>query len=576
MIGTSASSSQIALASNTTRALHHATKRSATKASAFTRHRISSRSVRKNGAIKEPSDVTEKISSESSSSSAVGEATASEGADEVKRAPRPATLNRPVSEAAVSSNAALENLKAAGGANVYQSERKSSIITLGLSIHSCPVEIREKMAVPADRFNEAVTSLVENPHIEEAAILSTCNRMEVTIVGLSYDRAVAELENWMSKWSGVELSELREHFFLLKDRDACTHLLAVSGGLDSVVLGEGQILAQVKSVFQMGEGVKGFGRHLNGLFKAAIVAGKRVRNETSIASGAVSVSSAAAELLQMKLPGESYEGTKVMIVGAGTMSKLLVKHLESKRCTEMTILNRTKPRAEALAEEFPNVNMKIHLMEDFIPLAAEHDIIFTASSSMEPIITKEHLDSMPTATDKVNGKRRLVDIAVPRNVCASCSEHAETICYNVDDLKELAEANKAKRNQAAEDARQLLEEELNAFEAWRDSLETVPTIKRLRSKAERIRSQELEKALGKIKGELSNKDKKVFEELSRGIVNKLLHGPMQALRSDGSDRAAVAQTLVNMHALELMFDLRKEDEIEEKEKKNKKEAERKK
>lgn len=575
MIGTSASSSQIALASNTTRALHHATKRSATKASAFTRHRISSRSVRKNGAIKEPSDVTEKIS-ESSSSSAVGEATASEGADEVKRAPRPATLNRPVSEAAVSSNAALENLKAAGGANVYQSERKSSIITLGLSIHSCPVEIREKMAVPADRFNEAVTSLVENPHIEEAAILSTCNRMEVTIVGLSYDRAVAELENWMSKWSGVELSELREHFFLLKDRDACTHLLAVSGGLDSVVLGEGQILAQVKSVFQMGEGVKGFGRHLNGLFKAAIVAGKRVRNETSIASGAVSVSSAAAELLQMKLPGESYEGTKVMIVGAGTMSKLLVKHLESKRCTEMTILNRTKPRAEALAEEFPNVNMKIHLMEDFIPLAAEHDIIFTASSSMEPIITKEHLDSMPTATDKVNGKRRLVDIAVPRNVCASCSEHAETICYNVDDLKELAEANKAKRNQAAEDARQLLEEELNAFEAWRDSLETVPTIKRLRSKAERIRSQELEKALGKIKGELSNKDKKVFEELSRGIVNKLLHGPMQALRSDGSDRAAVAQTLVNMHALELMFDLRKEDEIEEKEKKNKKEAERKK
>ena len=429
------------------------------------------------------------------------------------------------------------------------------------------------MAVPADRFNEAVTSLVENPHIEEAAILSTCNRMEVTIVGLSYDRAVAELENWMSKWSGVELSELREHFFLLKDRDACTHLLAVSGGLDSVVLGEGQILAQVKSVFQMGEGVKGFGRHLNGLFKAAIVAGKRVRNETSIASGAVSVSSAAAELLQMKLPGESYEGTKVMIVGAGTMSKLLVKHLESKRCTEMTILNRTKPRAEALAEEFPNVNMKIHLMEDFIPLAAEHDIIFTASSSMEPIITKEHLDSMPTATDKVNGKRRLVDIAVPRNVCASCSEHAETICYNVDAFAEPAEANKAKRTKPRK-TRDSCWRKNCPFEAWRDSLETVPTI-RLRSKAERIRSQELEKALGKIKGELSNKDKKVFEELSRGIVNKLLHGPMQALRSDGSDRAAVAQTLVNMHALELMFDLRKEDEIEEKEKKNKKEAERK-
>jgi len=571
MIAATRASSSVALASNNARNVHHATKKSALEKAAFTRHRISSRSLHRNRAIKEPSDVTEKISEGESVSDKEKEENKT---DDVKRAPRPSTLNRPVSEAAVNSNAALANLKAAGGANVYQSERKSSIITLGLSIHTCPVEIREKMAVPADRFEEAVTSLVnENPHIEEAAILSTCNRMEVTIVGLSYDRAVAELENWMSKWSGVELTELREHFFLLKDRDACTHLLAVSGGLDSVVLGEGQILAQVKSVFQMGENVKGFGRHLTGLFKAAIVAGKRVRNETSIASGAVSVSSAAAELLQMKLPGESYEGTRVMIVGAGTMSKLLVKHLESKRCTEMTILNRTKPRAEALAEEFPNVNMKIHLMDEFIPLAAEHDIIFTASSSLEPIITKEHLDAMPTATEKVDGKRRLVDIAVPRNVCASCSDHAETICYNVDDLKELAEANKAKRNQAAEDARQLLEEELNAFEAWRDSLETVPTIKRLRSKAERIRSQELEKALGKIKGELSNKDKKVFEELSRGIVNKLLHGPMQALRSDGSDRAAVAQTLVNMHALELMFDLRKEDEIEEEEKRKKKEAE---
>ncbi|CAL6296362.1 unnamed protein product [Bathycoccus prasinos] len=570
----SSSASLALLASNNARAMHSATKKSAQKAPTFTRHRISSRSVRKNRAIKEPSDVTEKISDVKESPSSSSDDDGEKGGESIKRAPRPSTLNRPVSEAAVNSDAALANLRAAGGANVYQSERKSSIITLGLSIHTCPVEIREKMAVPADRFEEAVTSLVdENPHVEEAAILSTCNRMEVTIVGLSYDRAVAELENWMSKWSGVELTELREHFFLLKDRDACTHLLAVSGGLDSVVLGEGQILAQVKSVFQMGENVKGFGRHLTGLFKAAIVAGKRVRNETTIASGAVSVSSAAAELLQMKLPGESYEGTRVMIVGAGTMSKLLVKHLESKRCTEMTILNRTKPRAEALAEEFPNVNMKIHLMDDFIPLAAEHDIIFTASSSMEPIITKEHLDAMPMATAKVDGKRRLVDIAVPRNVCASCSEHAETICYNVDDLKELAEANKAKRNQAAEDARQLLEEELNAFEAWRDSLETVPTIKRLRSKAERIRSQELEKALSKIKGELSNKDKKVFEELSRGIVNKLLHGPMQALRSDGSDRAAVAQTLVNMHALELMFELRKEDEIEEEEKKKKKEAE---
>ena len=438
----------------------------------------------------------------------------------------------------------------------YESERKSSIVTVGLSIHSCPVEIREKMAVPAEAWGEAVKDLTSYPHIEEAGILSTCNRMEIYVVALSYERGLKEVEDWMVKHSGVAVEELREHLFVLKDRESTSHLLKVSGGLDSVVMGEGQILAQVKSVFAMGEKEKPFGRHLTGLFKAAITAGKRVRSETSIASGAVSVSSAAAELVQMKLPSQSFEGVKVLIVGAGTMSKLLVKHLASKRCSEMTIVNRTRPRAEALAEEFPEVNMRIELMDQFLTLAGEHDVIFTASSAVDPIICKDDLAAMDVCGDIVEGKRRLVDIAVPRNVHANCSEDANTVVYNVDDLKELAELNKAKREAAAKEAEALLLEEQRTFEAWRDSLETVPTIKRLRQKAENIRSAELDKAVAKLGDGLTNKQKKAVEELSRGIVNKLLHGPMAALRSDGSDPTAVAMTLVNMHALERMFDLR--------------------
>lgn len=412
------------------------------------------------------------------------------------------------------------------------------------------------MAVPAEAWNEAVAELCSYPHIEEAGILSTCNRMEIYVVALSYERGLKEVEEWMVKYSGVDLESLRNHLFVLKDRESTAHLLKVSGGLDSVVMGEGQILAQVKNVFAMGEGVPSFGRHLTGLFKAAITAGKRVRSETSIASGAVSVSSAAAELVQLKLPTQSFEGVKVLIVGAGTMSKLLVKHLASKRCTEMTIVNRTRPRAEALAEEFPEVNMRIELMDQFLPLASEHDVIFTASSAVDPIISKDDLATFPVCGEVVGGKRRLVDIAVPRNVDANCTEDPNTVVYNVDDLKELAELNKAKREQAALEAQALLQEEQRNFEAWRDSLETVPTIKRLRQKAEDLRQAELDKAMSKLGDGLTNKQKKAVEELSRGIVNKLLHGPMAALRSDGSDPTAVAMTLVNMHALERMFDLR--------------------
>ena len=437
----------------------------------------------------------------------------------------------------------------------YASEAKSSIVSIGLSIHTCPVEVREKMAVPEDKWEEAIAELCSYPHVEEAGILSTCNRMEIYVVALSWHRGVREVEEWMSKYSGVPLEELRPHMFLLRDQDATSHLLKVSGGLDSVVMGEGQILAQVKNVFALGENVDGFGRHLSGLFKAAITAGKRVRSETSIASGAVSVSSAAAELVQMKLPGGNFDGCRVMIVGAGTMSRLLVKHLVSKRCTEMTIVNRSAGRVEELMADFPEANIKLALMDDFLAQAEKHDVIFTAAST-GVIITKADLASMAPANASVGGSRRLVDIAVPRNVDADCGDDENTILYNVDDLKELVELNKDKRERAADEARELLTHEQAQFEAWRDSLETVPTIKRLRNKAEIIRAAELEKAMLKLGDGLTKKQMKAVEELSRGIVNKLLHGPMQALRSDGTDPSEVSQTLVNMHALETMFDLK--------------------
>jgi glutamyl-tRNA reductase len=353
----------------------------------------------------------------------------------------------------------------------------------------------------------------------------------------------------------VPLEELQKHLFLLRDRDATNHLLRVSAGLDSLIMGEGQILAQVKAVHACGEKAPGFGRHLNGLFKAAITAGKRVRTETGIASGAVSVSSAAAELAQMKLPTGNFDGCRVCIVGAGKMTRLLVKHLISKGCTTMTLVNRSMASAEALAAEFPEATIHIRLSPELLDAAAHADVIFTASSSEEPLLTAANVAPLPPASATVGGVRRLFDIAVPRNVSADCAILPGVSAYNVDDLREVVDANKEARLAAAEEAKALLEQERAAFEAWRDSLETVPTIKKLRAKAEAIRTGEVDKALKAFGPELSKKQRKVVEELSRGIINKLLHGPMQSLRSDGVDAASVSESLLVMHSLNKMWQL---------------------
>lgn len=423
-------------------------------------------------------------------------------------------------------------------------------------MHGAPVEMREKLAVPEAEWPRAIEELCAYPHLEEAAILSTCNRMEVYVVALSWHRGVREVEEWLSRASGLPLEKIRPYLFVLRDRDATEHLLNVSGGLDSLVMGEGQILAQVRQVYKVGQNCKGFGRHLNGLFKAAITSGKRVRAETSICSGAVSVSSAAVELAQLKLPSRSFDDAQVCVIGAGRMSTLLVKHLASKGCKQVTVLNRSLPRAEALAEEFPEVEFDIRLMVDLMDRVEASDVIFAASGSEEILVHKQDVENMAPASRAVGGKRRFLDISVPRNIGNDINELDGAVVYNVDDLKEVVAANKEERAKAAAEGDLIIKEEQRSFEAWRDSLETVPAIKALRGMAESIRMHELEKAMKKMGGDaLTKKEKKVLEDMSRGIINKLLHGPMTALRCDGTDPKAVGETLANMEALERMFNL---------------------
>ncbi|XP_073153298.1 glutamyl-tRNA reductase 1, chloroplastic-like [Henckelia pumila] len=466
------------------------------------------------------------------------------------------STNAASSSGLASSLSALEQLKTSA-ADRYTKE-KSSIIVIGLSIHTAPVEMREKLAIPEAEWPRAIGELCNLNHIEEAAVLSTCNRMEIYVLALSKHRGIKEVTEWMSKTSGIPVSEICQHRFLLYDKDATQHIFEVSSGLDSLVLGEGQILAQVKQVVKVGQGVVGFGRNISGLFKHAITVGKRVRTETNIAAGAVSVSSAAVELALMKLPEPSHATARMLVIGAGKMGKLVIKHLVAKGCTKMVVVNRSEERVAAIREEIKDIEIVYRPLTEMMNSAAEADVIFTSTASDIPLFLKEHVVDFPPVGPNVGGSRLFIDISVPRNVGACVNEHEGSRVYNVDDLKEVVAANKEDRLRKAMEAQEIITEESKQFEAWRDSLETVPTIKKLRAYAERIRAAEVEKCLSKMGDEVPKKSQKAIDDLSRGIVNKLLHGPMQHLRCDGSDSRTLSETLENMHALNRMFSLETE------------------
>ncbi|PSS19298.1 Glutamyl-tRNA reductase [Actinidia chinensis var. chinensis] len=453
----------------------------------------------------------------------------------------------------------LELLKTSS-ANRYTKDR-SSIVVIGLNVHTAPVEMREKLSIPEAQWPRAISELCALNHIDEAAVLSTCNRMEIYIVALSQHRGVKEVTDWMSKVSGVPVSELCQHRFLLYDKDATRHLFEVSTGLDSVVLGEGQILAQVKHVVKAVQGVPGFGRKISGLFKHAITLGKRVRTETNISMGSVSVSSAAVDLALMKLPESLYANTpeslyantRVLVVGAGKMGKLVIKHLVAKGCTKMVVVNRTEDKVAAICKEIKDAEIVNKPLSEMLACAAEADVVFTSTTSETPLFSKEQVQKFPPVTYQIGGQRLFIDISVPRNV-ESCVSDVEGACvYNVDDLKDVVAANKEDRFQKAMEAQGIILEEVKQFEAWKDSLETVPTIKKLRAYAERIRASEVDKCLSKMGDDVTNKRKEAVHDLSASIVNKILHGPMQHLRCD--DTRSLSEMLENMHALNRIFGL---------------------
>ena len=407
------------------------------------------------------------------------------------------------------------------------------IAVVGLSHRTAPVEIRERLSIPEQTMEASLQQLRADDQVLEASILSTCNRLEIYTLLRNPEQGIFAVGAFLSQLSGLAVEELTPHLFTFHHEEAISHLLRVSAGLDSLVLGEGQILSQVKKMVRLGQEHHSVGPILNRLLTQAVSTGKRVRTETNLGTGAVSISSAAVELAQLKV-GQArgldqlvtLDQEQVAVVGAGRMARLLLQHLQAKGCKGLVLLNRTVSKAELLAADFPALPVQCRPLEDLDHCLSTCSLVFTSTAADTPIITAERLSGLNRRSSLM-----LVDIGVPRNISADTAGLPGVQSFDVDDLQEVVNRNQEARREMAAEAEGLLQEESRAFLEWWDGLEAVPVVNRLRRQLEDIREQELQKALSRMGPDLSARERKVVEALSKGIINKILHTPVTNLRA---------------------------------------------
>jgi glutamyl-tRNA reductase len=407
------------------------------------------------------------------------------------------------------------------------------IAVVGLSHRTAPVEIRERLSIAEQTMEDFLQKLRADEQVLEASILSTCNRLEIYTLLRHPEQGVSAVGSFLSDHSGLDLGELTPHLFTYHHEEAVGHLMRVAAGLDSLVLGEGQILSQVKKMYRLGQEHRSIGPILNRLLNQAVSTGKRVRTETNLGTGAVSISSAAVELAQLKV-GQArgvddlvpLDQEQIAVVGAGRMSRLLLQHLQAKGAKGVVLLNRTVARAELMAADFPALPVQCRPLTDLDHCLSTCSLVFTSTAADEPIITAERLSKLNRRSSLM-----LVDIGVPRNIAADVSGLSGVDSFDVDDLQEVVARNQEARREIAAEAEGLLQEEGRQFLEWWDGLEAVPVVNRLRLQLEDIREQELQKALSRMGPDLSARERKVVEALSKGIINKILHTPVTNLRA---------------------------------------------
>ncbi|HMF92304.1 MAG TPA: glutamyl-tRNA reductase [Candidatus Angelobacter sp.] len=396
---------------------------------------------------------------------------------------------------------------------------------IGVNHHTAPLELRERLAVSEERLPDVVSTLVKQPGVDEGMVLSTCNRVEV----LTSTRQGADLRGFLRSYFGLgndEDDKLDSHVYEFEKREAVRHVFRVASSLDSMVVGEPQILGQVKEAYAVARGLGAVHSALDALLSRAFAVAKRVRSETAIGSSTVSIASVAVELAE-KIFG-SLENKTVFLLGAGKMAELAARHLMARGAGKVMICNRTYERALELAESFGGQAVPFDRMHQFTDHA---DIILTSMGATEPVFRKEHGEALLRV--RKNRPVFFIDIAVPRNVAPEVNKVDGLFVYDVDDLQSIASKNTAERKREAERAEKIIDLEVDRFASRMKSLEVVPTILSLQEYCETIRQAEIDRIRGRL-GQISPDQEAAIEAMSRAIINKLLHTPITTLKSSAA------------------------------------------
>ncbi|MFD1850135.1 glutamyl-tRNA reductase [Oceanobacillus bengalensis] len=418
------------------------------------------------------------------------------------------------------------------------------ILKVGLNYKTAPVEIREKLAFSDELLEDAIIDLNKQKAILENVIISTCNRTEIYAVVDQVHTGRYYIKNFLAEWFHMEKEELSPYLRITEDDGALEHLFRVSTGLDSMVLGETQILGQVKQAFLTSQKVKTTGTIFNELFKQAITFGKRAHHETAIGEHAVSISYAAVELAK-KMLGD-LQTKHVAIVGAGKMGELAVKNLQGSGVRNITVINRTLEKAEELANKF---QAKAEPLNHLLDVLEDADILISSTGSKSVVLKKQDMERIQA---KRNGKALfLVDIAVPRDIDPTIRDLDNVYLYDIDDLQGIVDSNLEARKAAAEQIEILLENEIVVFKEWLKTLGVVPVISALRNKALVIQ-QETMKSIERKMPDLTDREKKVLNKHTKSIVNQLLKVPItQAKELAGSSKAEESlQLFVDIFGIE--------------------------
>ena len=419
-----------------------------------------------------------------------------------------------------------------------------NLIIIGVNHQTAPVEVREQFAIAEARLPDAVKRLASNPGIEEAMIVSTCNRVELVARATEGDANV-DMQSCLQKLYGFDPQPYRKYLYEYREREAIRHVFRVASSLDSMVVGEPQILGQVKEAYATARAVGAVNSQLDALFSRAFAVAKRVRTETSIATSAVSIASVAVDLAK-KIFG-NLDGKAVYLVGAGKMCELAARHLLAHGAKKVYVGNRTYDRAAALAKKFDGEAILFDHLYDTVDRA---DIVITSTGAPHTIFRKEHGERF--LNRRRNRPMFFIDIAVPRDVDPEMNKLDGIFVYDIDDLQQVVASHISDRRSEADRAEAIVQLEVEKFLSRLQTLDVVPTIVSLQEHLETVRQAEIDRLRGRL-GTLTPEQELAVEALTRGIINKIMHTPITTLKTAARE-SSESTTVIDL--VRKLFNLR--------------------